>query len=57
MLLDSQEVVVHTTLLSMQPLLANDINGMKASDHINHLLKGYLCTASLLMQILLLGWR
>lgn len=38
MLIDSQEVVVHT-LLSMRPLLADDINGMKASDHINHLLK------------------
>ena len=38
MLIDSQEVAVHT-LLSMQPLLADDINGMKASDRINHLLK------------------
>jgi hypothetical protein len=38
MLIDSEEVIVHT-LLSMRPLLADDINGMKASDHINHLLK------------------
>ena len=36
--MDSSEVVAHT-LLSMRPLLADDIVGMTASDHLQHLSK------------------